>query len=176
MGVLGRLVFPKKKIVYTVHGFDSVRKAFSRFLKIEKSLKNKAFCIVGVSQYDVNSLAEESITQNVVRVYNGISDAYKNQIELKNQITESLEKIRRDYPKVVICISRISKQKKFDLFLDVARQLPQYAFVWIGNKQPIPDLPANAFCLARCTQLTIACNMPTYLFYLQIMKGCLFHY
>ena len=149
MGVLGRLAFSKKRIVYTVHGFDSVRKAFSKFLRIEKFLKNRAFRIVGVSKYDVNSLAEEGISQNVVRVYNGIHDAYKEQKGFKNQITENLEKIKQDYPKVIICISRISKQKKFDLFLDVARQLPQYAFVWIGNKQIIPNLPGNAFCLGE---------------------------
>jgi len=149
MGVLGRLAFPKKKIVYTVHGFDSVRKAFSKFLKIEKSLKNRAFRIVGVSQYDVNSLAEEGITENVVRVYNGITDEYKEPQEIRNRIIDSLEEIKHDYPKIVVCISRISKQKKFDLFLDIAQKLPQYAFVWIGNKQTIPDLPPNVYCLGE---------------------------
>ena len=149
MGVLGRLVFSKKKIVYTVHGFDSVRRAYSKFLKIEKSLKNRAFRIVGVSQYDVDSLAEEGIYKNVVRVYNGVPDEYLNQKEIKNHITENLEVIKKDYSKIIMCISRISKQKKFDLFLDVAKEIPQYAFVWIGNKQNMPDLPDNVFCLGE---------------------------
>ena len=29
VGILGRLVFPKSKIVYTVHGFDSIRSCLS---------------------------------------------------------------------------------------------------------------------------------------------------
>jgi len=149
MGVLGRLVFSKKKIVYTVHGFDSVRRAYSRFLKIEKSLKDKAYRIVGVSQYDVDSLIEEGIYENVVRIYNGVSDEYLNQKEIKNKITENLEVIKREYNKIIMCISRISKQKKFDLFLDVAREMPQYAFVWIGNKETMLGLPNNVFCLGE---------------------------
>lgn len=149
MGVLGRLAFSKKKIVYTVHGFDSVRKAFSKFLKIEKSLKNRAFRIVGVSQYDVNSLAEEGIVENVVRVYNGIHDCYSQPKVIENGITNSLEKIKQEYPKIIMCISRISKQKKFDLFLKIAQEMPQYAFVWIGNKQAMSDLPGNVFCLGE---------------------------
>ncbi|MDR3321877.1 MAG: glycosyltransferase, partial [Synergistaceae bacterium] len=27
-GILGRIVFPKNKIIYTVHGFDSIRLAY----------------------------------------------------------------------------------------------------------------------------------------------------
>ncbi len=149
MGVLGRLAFSKKKTVYTVHGFDSVRRAFSKYLKIEKLLKDRVFCIVGVSQYDVDSLAEEGITNNVVRVYNGIHDGYSETFDKTNAIIDGLEKIKQRYGRIVMCISRISKQKKFDLFLDVAQHMPQYAFVWIGNKQNMENLPENVFCLGE---------------------------
>lgn len=150
MGVLGRIVFCKKRIVYTVHGFDSIRKAFRKFLVIEKLLKNKAYKIVGVSQYDVDILKEEGIYKNVVRVYNGVADHYtETQTENNKHITEKLDQLKLRYSKVIMCISRISRQKKFDLFLDMARQMPDYAFVWIGNKTEIKDLPANTFCLGE---------------------------
>lgn len=37
-GILGRIAFPPHKIVYTVHGFDSIRIAYRKFLPIEKML------------------------------------------------------------------------------------------------------------------------------------------
>jgi len=149
MGVLGRLAFNRKKVVYTVHGFDSVRTAFRHFLTVEKFLKNRAFRIIGVSQYDVDMMKEENIYKNVERIYNGVTDNFLFNNEVKDELTEKLDSIKKDYPKIVMCISRISKQKKFDLFLDIAIDMPHYAFVWIGNKEKIEGLPANVFCLGE---------------------------
>lgn len=149
MGAIGRLVFGRKTIVYTVHGFDSIRTAFRKFLVIEKLLKHKAFRIIGVSQYDVDMMKKENIYKNVERIYNGVADHYlTNKIE-QDPLTEKLESIKKDYPKTIMCISRISKQKKFDLFLDIAHEMSQYAFVWIGNKEEIEGLPPNVFCLGE---------------------------
>lgn len=161
MGALGRIAFNKKSIVYTVHGFDSIRKAFSRFLIVEKLLKNRANKIVGVSQYDVDSMREEGIFENVEKVYNGVSDrSMSSGLELADPFTEKLDEIKRTYPRIIMCISRISKQKKFDLFLDVAKRMPEYAFVWIGNKTEVLDVPNNVFCLgetqAACSYLKYA--------------------
>ncbi|WP_108821709.1 glycosyltransferase [Dysgonomonas sp. Marseille-P4361] len=150
MGVLGRIAFSRKSTVYTVHGFDSIRKAFRKFLIVEKFLKKKVFRIVGVSQYDVDMMKEEGITNKVVRVYNGVTDYYKKDIKrVDDTLSWEFERLKTQFPKTIVCISRISKQKKFDLFLDIARQMPEYAFVWIGNKQPMENLPANVFCLGE---------------------------
>lgn len=150
MGVLGRIAFCKKRIVYTVHGFDSIRKGFREFLTIEKLFKNKANKIIGVSQYDVDILKEEGIYKNVVRIYNGVTDHYtETQTENNLRITEKLNQLKLQYSKVIMCISRISKQKKFDLFLHIAEQMPDYAFVWIGNKTEVENVPANVFCLGE---------------------------
>ncbi|MBK5721481.1 glycosyltransferase [Dysgonomonas sp. Marseille-P4677] len=150
MGVLGRIAFSRKRIVYTVHGFDSIRTAFRRFLIIEKALKNKAYRIVGVSQYDVDSMKEEGISENVERIYNGAVDqSLSLDTKLQDHLVEKLSEIKRSYPRIVMCISRISKQKKFDLFLDIAKRMPQYAFVWIGNKNKVLDTPDNVFCLGE---------------------------
>lgn len=149
MGALGRVLFNKFKVVYTVHGFDSIRKAFRKFLIIEKCLKNRASCIVGVSKYDVLCLNEEGIRNNTELVYNGIIDHSKDSFSASKDILKQLENIKKEYPHIVMCISRISKQKKFDLFLDIARQKPKLAFVWIGNKEIIHDLPNNVYCMGE---------------------------
>lgn len=149
MGVLGRIAFSKKKVVYTVHGFDSIRTAFHKFLTIEKLLKNRAYRIIGVSKYDAVGMQEEGIYKNVEVIYNGAPDHYAEQHERKDYITIELDEIKQKYKKVIMCISRISKQKKFDLFLDIAKQMPQYAFVWIGNKETVPHLPDNVFCMGE---------------------------
>ncbi|MDR1706383.1 MAG: glycosyltransferase [Prevotella sp.] len=149
MGVLGRLAFSSRKTVYTVHGFDSIRKAFRKFLTVEKILKNRVFRIVGVSRYDVDMMKEEGIYRNVECIYNGVADHHMLPINKNDIIISGLEKIKQTFPKIIMCISRISKQKKFDLFVDIAKSMPQYAFVWIGNKEKVNNLPPNVFCMGE---------------------------
>jgi glycosyltransferase involved in cell wall biosynthesis len=72
VGMLGRLIFPKNKTIYTVHGFDSIRMAYRKYLPIERFLQNRCKAIVAVSRYDEKKLKEERITHNVTYVYNGI--------------------------------------------------------------------------------------------------------
>jgi hypothetical protein len=75
IGLLGRLAFPKSKVVYTVHGFDSIRIAYRKFLLIEKLLSNQAKYIVGVSQYDYNNFISEKLKKdNISYIYNGVTD------------------------------------------------------------------------------------------------------
>jgi glycosyltransferase involved in cell wall biosynthesis len=71
-GILGRIAFPAKKIVYTVHGFDSIRLVYRKYLPFERLLQYKCKAIVGVSNYDVVNLRREKITHNVICIYNGI--------------------------------------------------------------------------------------------------------
>ena len=63
IGILGRLCFPKRKIVYTVHGFDTIRIANKSFLWLEKLLKKRAAQIVAVSRYDFENLKKKNIKQ-----------------------------------------------------------------------------------------------------------------
>jgi glycosyltransferase involved in cell wall biosynthesis len=71
-GILGRLIFPKRKTIYTVHGFDSIRLAYRKYLPIERFLQNRCKAIVAVSRYDAENLKAENINHNVKCVYNGI--------------------------------------------------------------------------------------------------------
>lgn len=148
-GVLGRLVSLRnpRRVVYTVHGFDSIRQKHRVFLPLEKILQHFCGTVVGVSDYDNRGLRAEKIHRNVLTVRNGIAE---------NSITpaSALPVIPAE-KKVVLSIARIFPQKKIQMFLDVARRLPDFAFVWIGgdtvhSAEELPavyDAPPNVYLL-----------------------------
>ncbi len=137
-GLLGRIAFPKSKTVYTVHGFDSIRIAFRKFLPLERILQNRCSGIIGVSKYDEFHLKEENINKNVCTVYNGIYPPKKLNTDPFNDIV--------GFEKKILCIARLSPQKNHQLFIEIARRLPQYAFIWIGNQHvPEASYPSNVF-------------------------------
>ena len=140
IGILGRLAFAKSKIIYTIHGFDSIRVAYRKFLPIEKFLKNRVKAIVAVSNYDRNNLLSENIKRNVYTIYNGIYSIILNN-SMKLYVPEN--------KKTILTIARIEPPKKYTLFENVAKLLPQYNFVWIGNKTYPPNPPENVFCMGE---------------------------
>ncbi|MCU7615071.1 glycosyltransferase [Chryseobacterium sp. GMJ5] len=144
IGVLGRLAFPVHKIIYTVHGFDSVRIANRKFLVLEKLLKNKAKFIVAVSKYDREKLALEGIRKNVKMIYNGINDADLHILPF--DLTSEYLKNIHDKHIVVMTIARLSPPKRYDLFCSLAAHFvhdERFHFIWIGNKQGKGDNSQN---------------------------------
>lgn len=103
VGMLGRIAFPAKKTIYTVHGFDSIRLAHRKFLPIERLIQYSCKSIVGVSHYDAKNLKAEKITHHIHCVYNGICP-----IETGEELSFQLPK---KYAKIVLCIARLSPQK-----------------------------------------------------------------
>lgn len=140
-GMLGRIAFPAKKTIYTVHGFDSIRLAHRKFLPIERLMQYSCKAIVGVSHYDAKNLEVEKITHHIHCVYNGICP-----IETSKELTFQLPE---KYTKTVLCIARLSPQKNSDLFMAVAALLPHYAFVWIGNQMELDNHPDNVYFLGN---------------------------
>ena len=141
-GLLGRLVFSPQKTIYTIHGFDSVRVAFRKLLPLERFMQRRCAAIVGVSQYDVTNLRKEGINRHVHLVYNGIAKP-------KQHSGPSPFSIPSAYTKVVMCIARVAKPKRHDIFIECAKRLPDYAFVWIGNMKPMENVPENTFFLGN---------------------------
>lgn len=136
MGALGRLAFSPWRTVYTVHGFDSIRIANRFFLPLEKALKGWCARIVGVSRYDERNLIAEGIRKKVTCIYNGIDDKSVVDVEKVNTgIRKRIGRIKEDYGRVIMSIARDDAPKRIDLFIEVARLLPEYAFVWIGNSE-----------------------------------------
>jgi glycosyltransferase involved in cell wall biosynthesis len=152
-GVLGRVVFPRKRSIYTVHGFDSVRIANRRFLPVEKLLQRRCSAIVAVSNYDEKNLRGEGITHNVSTIYNGVSvPDCSNLYDIA---------AFGKYDKVVLCIARVSAPKLPKLFIDVARRLPEYGFVWIGNVDEVTDygtLPSNCHFVGNIPNAGAYCS------------------
>lgn len=150
-GTLGRLAAfgTKTKVVYTVHGFDSIRLKHRIFLPLEKILQNWCHGIVGVSRYDETNLRSEKINRNVHTIYNGIALP-------KEKTMQFFEDLRSQKKKVVLAIARIAPPKDLQMFLDAASEFSNdYAFVWIGGSDKFTmeeikkqyEIPSNVYLL-----------------------------
>jgi glycosyltransferase involved in cell wall biosynthesis len=64
----------------------------------------------------------------------------------------------KGFEKTVLCIARISPQKNVNLFLEIARLLPQFAFVWIGNSAKITHELDNVFFLGNIPEAGCYCK------------------
>ena len=152
IGFLGRLVFPRRKVIYTVHGFDSIRIAFRQYLPCEKILQYRAAHIVAVSKYDYENLLAEGISNNLTYIYNGVID-YKVQSVVSNilPVISYKSSFKKGGGFKVLCIARLAPPKKFDLFCKIALSLidQNIEFYWVGNKEVSKNLPANVQCLGE---------------------------
>jgi len=147
-GVWGRIAAGKKqrnKVIYTVHGFDTILKANKIFLLLETLLKKFCKYLVPVSEYDYKNLINCNI-KNCYTIKNGIKDLVLNDINVHNIFT-----LHKNNEKVIVSISRLQPPKKFDMFLKVAEILGNegFAFYWIGNQYEVKNLPYNTFCLGE---------------------------
>lgn len=149
-GLLGRLAFPSGKIVYTVHGFDSIRVAHRKLLPLEKFMQNFCHSIVAVSRYDYENLLSEGIRRNVSYVYNAIEKPVAP-VAIPDQF--------KKYEKVVLSIARVAPPKRHDLFIELSRRMPQYGFIWIGNTEPMEDLPDNCHFIGNIPNAGSYCSL-----------------
>lgn len=149
IGILGRLIFPSSKIIYTIHGFDSIRLRYRKFLPLEKILKSRCKAIVGVSNYDVDNLKKEGITENVHVVQNGIKDFAQNKFDSRVDLFTNFRK--DENTKIVLSISRLAPPKRFDVFCNLAKNMANQniLFVWIGNKTEEKNIPENVILLGE---------------------------
>ncbi len=152
VAILGKIAIPRKKIIYTVHGFDSIRVANRIFLPITKFMQRFCASIVGVSNYDYNNLLSENITNNVEMIYNGIN----------RPDTSSIEDIPvfHQYEKNVLTIARLVAPKKPRYFVEIAKRLPQYGFIWIGNCEEVEydDVPENCHFIGNIANAGAYCS------------------
>ncbi len=129
-GIIGRTagLGLKIKIVYTVHGFDSIRIKHRIFLPFERFFQNFCSAIIPVSEYDKINLIHERITKNLIVIKNGC----------KLPINKELA-IFCDNRKVIMSIARIAYPKRLDLFLEAAasQTMREYYFIWIGASDNI---------------------------------------
>lgn len=152
-GTLGRIVLPRKRTIYTVHGFDSVRIAYRRFLPVERMLQHLTHGIVGVSNYDSRNLRAEGITRRVSTIYNGLATPVVTNLRHLSPFDS--------HTKVILTIARTAPPKLPQLFIEVARQLPEYDFAWIGNQHSVTEygqLPNNCHFLGNIVNAGAYCS------------------
>lgn len=149
-GMLGRIVFDPKKIIYTVHGFDSIRLAYRKFLPLERLMQNRCKAIVGVSRYDYDNLMSCGITNGVTYILNGI----------KRPDTSGVSELpeMNKYEKVVLAIARVNPPKRHELFIEVSNLLPEFGFIWVGNQMPIDGCPENCHFVGNIPNAGAYCS------------------
>lgn len=149
-GVIGRLAADRRlraRTVYTVHGFDSILKAYRKFLPLERLLQGLCGAVVAVSAYDQRNLAANGISRKLRMIRNGVRDW--RGAEPREAAAAAALKRAADAGGSVLCIARLAAPKRFDLFLETAALLPKAGFFWIGNEGEGEGakLPANVTLL-----------------------------
>lgn len=130
-GVLGRLAFSGKKyaLFYTPHGYSFLMDNCSSLKKgIYKSIERicglarcmTISCSVGEHQESLK------LTRKAAYINNGIN------IEQLQQLLDHTE-AKGQKQLVVFTLGRICYQKNPELFNNIAKQLPQIKFLWIGD-------------------------------------------
>ncbi|WP_315450143.1 glycosyltransferase [uncultured Treponema sp.] len=164
-GALGRLagIRYRDRIIYTVHGFDSIRLRHKVFLPLERFLQRYCFSIVSVSQYDEINLKNAKINNNIITIHNGITLP-------KPVNTKPFDD--SEYKRVVMTIARIAPPKRFEGFLAVAshQAMQHVLFVWVGGStdktlaelQQEYTIPHNVVLLgdyAGASSLLVYCDL-----------------
>jgi glycosyltransferase involved in cell wall biosynthesis len=143
-GVWGRvaLFFARRRIVYTVHGFDTILKSNRAFLPLERMLGKRTGAVVAVSGYDAANLRANGIAPRRT-ILNGVPESTGKR---------GLPEVEKDGAEYRVCVlARLAAPKRFDLFVDTARFFlgRPYRFYWIGNRETPDGLPPNATCLGE---------------------------
>lgn len=134
-GILGRLGIHGRRIkmFYNPHGFsflkldDSILKRLM-YKTIEKvtAIINPKCTIVGCSKGEYEEA--KKLNKNSVCINNGIN------IEKLEEETKDLNNKEIDYNNLKICtVGRIGFQKNPKMFNEIAEQLPNLQFTWIGD-------------------------------------------
>lgn len=140
-GALGRFasLLAPVRIVYTIHGFDTILKSHRIFLPLERLLAGRTAVIVPVSAYDKKNLAAAGIRGRVELILNGVSDRCGAAPDAT--VAHRIGAARASGAAIVLSIARLAPPKRFDLFVEAARQFSpaEARFFWIGNAGP-PEL------------------------------------
>lgn len=148
-GAIGRMFLNGKyKKFYTPHGYSFLMQ------NIDKSKKNQYYLIekmlgflkcttiaCGPGEYEV----ARKITKNAICICNGINvDIVKKEIEeikAQKNSKEPDDEINEKF--TVVTIGRICEQKNPKLFNQIAKQLPDVRFIWIGDGEKRDELTSK---------------------------------
>ena len=132
-----------KKVIYYGHStMEDFRNSFrganllSRlFKKWIISCYNLGDIIITPSNYSKNILEGYGINKKIYSLSNGIDlDKFKGNENSRRRFRDKYK--LRDDDKVIISVGHLIKRKGLDDFIEVARKLPNYKFIWFGYTNP----------------------------------------
>ena len=132
-----------KKVIYYGHStMEDFRNSFrganllSRlFKKWIISCYNLGDIIITPSNYSKNILEGYGINKKIYSLSNGIDlDKFKANENSRRRFRDKYK--LRDDDKVIISVGHLIKRKGLDDFIEVARKLPNYKFIWFGYTNP----------------------------------------
>ena len=136
-GAIGRMAFRKKdNILYTPHGYSFLMEDMSGLQKaifklVEKMLGRKRYLTVacGKSEWE----AGKNIAANNIFISNGVNLEEIDDIKKHRSNNGAADEIDKIEENTVFTLGRIVKQKNPKLFNEIAKAMPDYKFVWIGD-------------------------------------------
>ncbi len=143
------------RVVYTIHGFDTILKTYRIFLVLERLLATRCAAIVPVSDYDRRNLEAAGVGGRIVLIRNGSSDR-RGAVPLDEGAAERINRAKASGAMIVLTIARLARPKRFDLFVEAARgfSASEARFFWIGNFEKVDpgSLPDNVEMLGELAE------------------------
>lgn len=173
-GALGRLAAMiagaslSRRCLYTVHGFDTILASHREFLPLERLLSAHCGAIVPVSSYDERQMIRARLNGKITLIRNGVTDR-RGLPGVNPAIEQRILEAKASGKPVVLSVARLEAPKRPDLFIAVARLIPEASFFWVGNvSAPGQEYfagakqPANVAFLGECPEagnLINACDV-----------------
>lgn len=132
-GLLGRITpgISRKRLIYTMHGFDQLRVANRRFFAADKILRRLGGAVVAVSSQDEASMKDEGYTP--ILIPNGTVDTRLKPVP-HDEISARLAALKAKGLPLVITVARDARPKRIDLVRDLAvRFRGRVSIAWIGG-------------------------------------------
>ncbi|WP_294581437.1 glycosyltransferase family 4 protein [uncultured Thomasclavelia sp.] len=149
-----------KKIVYHAHSTEEdFRNSFmfsntvsGIYKKWLINLYTKGDYIITPTPYSKRLLESYGITTPIKAISNGVDLEQFNPTDKQISLFEDTYNIKKD-DIIIISVGWLFERKGFDTFVEVAKQLPEYKFMWFGDvkmsrptkkiKDLLDDLPDN---------------------------------
>jgi glycosyltransferase involved in cell wall biosynthesis len=145
-GLLGRLApgFPRRRIVYTMHGYFQLSQMNRPFLAADKAVRGLCGAVVAVSENDQRLMRADGYAAACVP--NGVSDQLAS-VPPDASVVSRLEALKGKGLPLVMVVARDAAFKRLDLARASARRLEGKALVvWLGGERRSDD-PAGFVAL-----------------------------
>ena len=134
----------RSRVVYTMHGYDQLKRANRKLLLVDKALRNRCGAIVAVSKADLQAMRADGYDTCLIR--NGTRDATQLRRD-DAALLYRIQELRARYRVLALMVARDAAPKRIDLARKAAALLGAgTGLLWIGG-EPRPDDPANFHAL-----------------------------